>query len=171
MKTLIVYFSLSGNTKWLAEQIREEMPDADLHEIRLFHKPLKSKFWQNFIYGFNMIFNKDMPIETNPVNLNKYDNVIIGSPVWIGKTPPPIRQFLRENNLSKKKVAAFATCGGDVNQPFFKHLNQFVDAPFTATLLLKEPFTNSQKPDYEKIKQYISKLKKDWLELSENNNS
>lgn len=56
---------------------------------------------------------KLMPeIEDIGINLDDYDEIIIGSPVWWYTITPSIRTFLKENNLSGKRVIPFATNAG-----------------------------------------------------------
>ena len=45
-------------------------------------------------------------------NLNDYDTVLIGFPVWWDLAPRIINTFIEENNLENKKIFCFATSGG-----------------------------------------------------------
>ena len=94
MKTLIVYFSLSGNTKWMAEQIHHQLPDSTVHMVEMKDKPLKSKWLQMMVYGFKTTFYQDIPIKESHLNLSDYDTIIFGSPVWAGNVRPPMLAFL-----------------------------------------------------------------------------
>ncbi len=46
------------------------------------------------------------------INLDNYDEIIIGSPVWWYSITPVVREFLKENNLEGKTVIPFATNAG-----------------------------------------------------------
>ena len=51
-------------------------------------------------------------IEKLEIDLNEYDEIIVGSPVWWYTITPPIRTFLKENDLSGKIIVPFATNAG-----------------------------------------------------------
>ena len=52
------------------------------------------------------------------MDLNDYDKIIIGTSVWWYTITPVIREFLKKNDLSKKKVYAFATNAGWLGRTF-----------------------------------------------------
>ena len=51
-------------------------------------------------------------------DLSKYDEIIIGSPVWWYSITPPIRTFLMEENLTGKVIRPFATNAGWLGRTF-----------------------------------------------------
>ena len=58
MKILITYFSLTGNTEWLAHEIGNQLEATDYHQIELAgHQPAQG-IWAMFWYGFKSIFNR-----------------------------------------------------------------------------------------------------------------
>ena len=52
------------------------------------------------------------------VDLSKYDEIILGSPVWWYTIAPVIRTFLNDNDLSNKKIIPFATNAGWLGHTF-----------------------------------------------------
>ena len=48
-------------------------------------------------------------IEKLEIDLNEYDEIIVGSPAWWYTITPPIRTFLKENDLSGKIIVPFVT--------------------------------------------------------------
>ncbi len=115
MKTLIVYYSYEGSTKFIAETIANEI-EADLlelkPEIESNHQGIMKYFW----LGKQVVFKEKpelMPFQLNPEN---YDFILIGTPVWAGSYAPPLRTFFATNNLEGKKIAMFSCSeGGDKN--------------------------------------------------------
>ena len=108
MKTLVVYFSLTGATEFVAKIISEQLT-ADLCEV-VDKKHTKGKL----IYlkgGSASIREKLTKIEV-PKSIENYDLIIVGSPIWAGKITPAIRTFLSLNDFSEKKGAFFITLGG-----------------------------------------------------------
>ena len=109
LKTLVVYFSLTGSTEFAAKKISEQL-NADLCEV-LDKKHKKGKL----IYlkgGAASVREKLTKIEVSK-SIDGYDFIVVGSPVWAGKISPAIRTFLSLNDLSQKKGAFFITLGGD----------------------------------------------------------
>lgn len=55
-------------------------------------------------------------------NIDEYDTIIIGFPVWWYTAPTIINTFIEENNLEGKNVYVFVTSGGSSSQGSFKDL-------------------------------------------------
>lgn len=110
-KTLVVYFSCTGNTAQIASYIAE-IKNADLLEIEP-QKPYtsedlsKNETSRAYIEQHSNI--NDVKIKTTDVSLADYTTVYIGYPIWYGKAPRCICTFLAENDLSSKTVVAFCT--------------------------------------------------------------
>lgn len=110
-KTLVVYFSCTGNTAQIASYIAE-IKNADLLEIEA-QKPYtsedlsKNETSRAYIEQHSNI--NDVKIKTPDVSLADYTTVYIGYPIWYGKAPRCICTFLAENDLSSKTVVAFCT--------------------------------------------------------------
>ncbi len=120
MKTLIVYFSYSQNTKAIAEYIHDLIPKSDLIRIELKDDRKLSKWYAMIKYGFNTIFKRKMPIKKVEIDWAEYERVIIGSPVWVGNAPPPLLSFIEsyEFNLLTLPVSVFCSCGSDPGNYF-----------------------------------------------------
>lgn len=160
MKTLIVYFSLGGNTKWIAERIQVRLPNVTLHEIELAKQPLKGRFLQTMIYGFKTTFYRKMAIKNSNIDLAEYDAVIIGSPIWMGNVPPPVKAFINQYPLMDKKVAVFCSMGGEPSR-FFHKLRELVGVNlFAATLAIVEPLENLTEANFENINNFINEVDK-----------
>ncbi len=112
MRTLIVYYSLEGNTEYAAKRIAR-MTDADL--LRLVPKKPYRKGPAKYIRGGKGAIMAEAPeLEEYDVDFAKYDRIVIGFPVWASNVAPPIRTFVRENRarLGRKDIVAFACQGG-----------------------------------------------------------
>lgn len=82
---------------------------------------------QEYSKDYNLLVNEEqnnssdgkMPeIKDINIDLNQYDEIIIGTPVWWCSIAPVIRTFLSENDLSNKKVIPFATNAGWLGHTF-----------------------------------------------------
>ncbi|HSQ48774.1 MAG TPA: flavodoxin [Candidatus Deferrimicrobiaceae bacterium] len=104
MKTLVVYYTLSGNSKFAAEAIAAEL-GADLEEvIDLKKRQGKLAFLSNGRDAGQGKLTEIAPLKKNPTD---YDLVIIGGPIWNKSPTPAIRTYLDKTNLSGKKVGFF----------------------------------------------------------------
>ena len=105
-KSIILYYSFEGSTKKVAKFLAKEL-DLPIERIKPV-KDLKTKgFGKYIIGGGQVIMNKKpklMPIEAN---LDDYDTVFIGSPIWAGSFVPAIKSLLESGELIGKKVAFF----------------------------------------------------------------
>lgn len=118
MKILIIYLSVSGNTKKLAQVISNKMEGADLLPIELKTSIPKSKFWLIFKFGFLMSFRKAFRYKIKNIDVSAYDHVLIGSPVWMGLAAPPVLTVVERLGLSDKVRGVFVTCGAEEGTVF-----------------------------------------------------
>ncbi len=115
MKTLVAYFSAEhGRTAGLAEALAE-ITGADLFEIRPEQIYTKADLkYMNPLARCNRewIGKKDVPVRDRVEDLDQYDMVLIGFPIWYAVAPNVINTFCRGYDFTGKKVALFATSGG-----------------------------------------------------------
>ena len=115
MKTLVAYFSAEhGRTAGLAEALAE-ITGADLFEIRPEQIYTKADLkYMNPLARCNRewIGKKDVPVRNRVEDLDQYDMVLIGFPIWYAVAPNVINTFCRDYDFTGKKVALFATSGG-----------------------------------------------------------
>ncbi len=112
MKSCIIYYSYEGNTKVIADTLAGSL-GCDVFRIEP-KKAFNSKGLMKFVWGGKQAMMKEKP-ELLPFDfdLNQYDSVIIGSPVWSWTIAPAIRT-LCEDYLKHKDVFLFYTHeGGD----------------------------------------------------------
>jgi flavodoxins len=117
MKKLVVFYSYTGHTKMIAENIQRKL-NCDILEI----KPVKpySTDYQTVVdeEQNNSSVGKTPDIQKIDKNLNDYDEIIVGTPVWWYTIAPVIRTFLTQNDLSNKTIKPFATNAGWLGHTF-----------------------------------------------------
>ena len=125
MKTIIVYYSLEGNTDYAADRIADKL-GADKLRIRPVKEYQSKGFGKYLDGGRAAMFGAKPELEDYDVNLAKYDRIIIGFPVWAAAPAPPIRTFVEEHRglLRRKEVAAFACQGGSGAEKALKKLQK-----------------------------------------------
>ena len=114
-KKLVAYFSASGTTKKVAEMIAESA-GADLFCI--VPKVAYTKADLNWMdkksrSSVEMNDKKIRPEMVNtPLDVNAYDEIILGFPIWWYVAPTIVNTFLETYDFSGKKIVLFATSGG-----------------------------------------------------------
>jgi len=128
MKTLVVYFSLTGNTKVVAEKIAKKL-NADIDSI-IDTAKVGDK---GVMKEVNIDFKKDP---------SKYDLVVIGSPVWAFGIPPFTKKYLQNNKFGK--VAFF--CTFSLNSCLlFSKMKKFSKKPIAVLKIKSGQINNSDK--------------------------
>ena len=113
MRALLVFYSLEGNTEYVANKIREKT-GADILKL-VPKKAYRDKGFAKFFWGGKSAVMAEKPeLEPYEIDLSAYETVIFGFPVWAANFTPPIRTFVEDNKseLSGKKIAAFACQSG-----------------------------------------------------------
>lgn len=110
-KTLIVYFSWSGNTEALANEIQLQT-EADIFEI-VPEKPYTDDYDALLDIAQEEQRNEDRPaIAATIENFDDYDTVFVGYPNWWGDMPMILYSFFDDYDLSGKTIIPFVTSGG-----------------------------------------------------------
>jgi len=111
--SLIVYFSLTGNTekagKIISEFLKNKGVNVSLFKLIPEHNYSFLKNCQ-FALKEKEILLKEIP------EINDYDFLFIGSPIWAFNMTPAIRTFLNKSNLSGKNVFLFTTYGSGIGK-------------------------------------------------------
>lgn len=113
--TLVVYFSCTGTTKGLAEAVAEEL-NADLYEI-VPEEPYTSEDLDYHDDDSRSTKEMDDPssrpaISGSVENMEQYDRIILGYPIWWGEAPRVVSTFVESYDLSGKTIIPFCTSGG-----------------------------------------------------------
>ena len=105
-KTLILYYSLTGNTKASCEALQKTL-GADILEIKDLRN--RSGKWGFFKTAIASLIGRPTKIEPEHPNLSSYSFIILGSPIWTGKLSMAIRTLVDRNRFDGKKVVIFTT--------------------------------------------------------------
>ncbi|MCM8769965.1 MAG: hypothetical protein NC911_09945 [Candidatus Omnitrophica bacterium] len=132
---MIVYYSRTGNTKSLAEFLKDQL-SAEIQEIKT---NIEEKGKINFIRAGWQAVKKFCP-ELSPirVDLGRYDLVLIGTPVWALTMASPIRSFLKTYHSKLPAVGFFATMGKVGSESTFAHMADLVGKKPLACLAVSE---------------------------------
>jgi menaquinone-dependent protoporphyrinogen IX oxidase len=119
-RVLVVFHSSSGNTQKVAQAIAEPL-SADIEQIRAVNPrrvDIKGKGLGNFLNMGRAVFaaitGRATPIEQAQYEPAGYSLVVVGTPVYAGCVPGPVRAYLDQHRSKLKEVAFFCT-GEDPN--------------------------------------------------------
>ncbi len=116
---LVAYFSYTGTTRKVANEISQKT-NGDLFEIE------PQEDYGNLYLESNFeIRNNERPTLKNQVeNIDDYDIIFVGYPVWFHATPAPINTFLESYDLQGKLIIPFCTSGeSDIDETMPTFLN------------------------------------------------
>lgn len=105
MKILVVYYSLEGNTQFIAESIAECL-HADMLRLKP-KKEVKNNALKYLIGGKQASSKKKPELHSYDIVPSEYDLIIIGSPVWAFTMTPAVRSFIEQEKLQNKNIAIF----------------------------------------------------------------
>lgn len=116
-RKIIIYYSYTGHTRIIANMIKEKI-NCDILELKM-KVPYSNDYQTVVDEQQNNEHAKDTPeIEQLNIDLNNYDEIILGTPVWWYTIAPPIRTFLMENDLKGKVIKPYATNAGWLGRTF-----------------------------------------------------
>ncbi len=114
-KILVAYFSATGNTEGVAQKLAEEL-GADIYEI-VPEQPYTDEDL-NYSDSSTRATREQNDPDARPAisgsveNMEQYDTVLIGYPIWWGEAPRIMSTFIESYDFSEKTLAAFCTSSG-----------------------------------------------------------
>lgn len=158
-KTLIVYFSKTGNTKKLAEQI-QSLIGGSLVQIET-ERGYPSEYQAATEAAKHEKETDARPaLKTKIDNMNEYDVVFVGFPIWWSYTPMAIATFLESYDFSGKTIIPFCTHGGGgVGEAFNKVTMLTPNSIHSEGFIISGSRVSSAKIDIEKWLKGINMIK------------
>ena len=156
--TLVAYFSVTGNTKKVAQNLAKAT-GADIYEIKPV-KPYSSADlnWRDSNSRTSVEMNdpKSRPeiVEDN-FGVDNYDTIYLGFPIWWGTAPKIVHTFLEKYDFSGKKIIIFATSGSSGLGNTADNLKSSVS---TSTKIVEGKVLNGN-PSVEELKTWVNSLK------------
>ena len=109
MKTLVVYYSRTGKTRFVAEKVASELK-AEIEEVI----DLKKRSGRvGFLKaGYDATRGNQTDIEETKKSPSDFELTVVGTPVWNSRPASAIITYLKRNDFAGKKVAVFCTNEG-----------------------------------------------------------
>ena len=119
----VIYFSLSKNLNSKKIALTYE---GDIFELVNNEKLHKSTIGNMFIYGYKTLRNKDVNFDVPNIDFNKYDNIVLVSPVWAGRANLFMRKYLEKTKIKNKNITIVGSCDGGYKN-YFKSFKGLID--------------------------------------------
>ncbi|NPV42673.1 MAG: flavodoxin [Firmicutes bacterium] len=148
-KVLVAYYSRTGNTRCVAQKIKETI-GCDIEEI--IDKENRKGIIGFLKSGYQALKGIPAEIEENSKEVSQYDLVVIGTPVWAGRVSCAVRRYIIKNKDKFKNLAYFSTQMGTNEDRVFEDMEELCGRK----PLYKVRFTNKQIKNGE----YAEKIKK-----------
>ncbi|MDR2389044.1 MAG: NAD(P)H-dependent oxidoreductase [Tannerellaceae bacterium] len=149
-KTLIVYYSRTGNTEALANHI-QALTGADMFKIETVEAYPEDYPELTEIAQAEKNNQVRPAIKEEVDNIDQYDAIFIGFPIWWGTLPMVMATFLESYSLEGKTIIPFCTHGnGGVDQGFIEVQKLSSKANHKEGFSLKGIHVDSARLDVEK---------------------
>ena len=119
MKTAIIYYSYEGSCALVAKTIKDTIEAQEgrgsppgLFEIKTVDNKKRTGFAKYFWGGSQVVFHKKPALQPLSVDMNAYDLVVLGTPVWAGSPAPALVSFLDNVKINGKRIALFCSHRG-----------------------------------------------------------
>ena len=158
MKTIIVYYSLEGNTDHAARMLAKEL-DADLLRLETV-TPYPTSGAKKFLLGGKDAMSGVKPeLKPYAFDADAYDTVVIATPLWAWTYAPAIGTFLAENDVKGKKLALMVTSMGGQDGKCFDKLENQLGVKGVPHLSLLEPMKRAKPENSEAIRRFAEQVK------------
>ncbi|MCX6740666.1 MAG: hypothetical protein NTZ49_05585 [Candidatus Parcubacteria bacterium] len=152
MKSIVIYYSRTGNTQYVAEVLVNKL-GSGLLPLR--DKKNRQGAWNYIWSGFDAIMKKRTKLEEINFDINNFDLIFLGCPNWAANIPPAMRTFLERHYWQDKKVIFFCTQESMGAERVFNNLRLLTKG----AEILSEKFFNKVNSNKEASKIQIE----DWL--------
>lgn len=163
MKVAVVYYSMSGNTKYVADKIAENLEGkAQVDKVEILPvKAFPDSGFKKFLWGGKSALMGEKP-ELMPYEFDAslYDKIIIGTPVWASSCTPPMRTFLETHGdeIKEKDLGIYVCYSGGGAEKAIKKIKKYIGIEKAVTIELIDPKDKPNKDNEQKISGFCKKL-------------
>ena len=135
MKKLLIYYSYTGNGDVVANFLKEK--GVEVRPVKRAKKLPKSFFFGVLTGGFLAGTKHKDKLQEYDRDISKYDEIIIGSPIWNARISSPINRVLTDLDLKDKKLTFIFYAGSGTGDKALKRVNK--EYPHAKVIFLKDP--------------------------------
>lgn len=156
-KPIIIFYSLTGNTKFIAQAIAE-ITSGEILELKLEKEFKSSHDLRTVFWGGKQVVTKEKP-KLLPLtkNIADYNLIILGTPVWAFSVAPALRTFLSQNKLTNKKIALFCCHDGMPGKALANLKSELTGNEIIGDIAFREPLGN-QAENKKKLAEWLTNL-------------
>lgn len=158
--TLIIYYSFSGNSKKVAQYVKEKL-NADILELEP-ATPFSNDYDEVVAEWQNNDIKRDVEIKKINVDLKKYSKIVLITCTWWYGISPVMKRFLKENDLSGKDIIVAASNAGWIGHCFkdYETLTKNANIKGKLDLLFSADETQRDKmlTSYSELDKWIEQL-------------
>ena len=156
MKRLVVYYTLSGNTEEAANKIAGALGAEALRIDTA--KPMPKSFAAQILVGGGQVAMNHIPkIKPIDVDIDAYDENILGSPIWNSKGVPAINAFLKDTKAAAKVTSLFVLSqSGDISKCIAAITGKLPNLKNTVSLL--DSNQGASKDNDSKIEEFVRNI-------------
>ncbi|MDI6860493.1 MAG: hypothetical protein QMD25_00545 [Caldisericia bacterium] len=157
MKGIILYYSRTGNNKKLAKILKEKL-SFSLEEI--IDRKRRDGIIGFIISGYDALTKKLTKIEKLNSNIENFEHIVIGTPIWAGNITPAIRTFLLENKDKIRSYSVYSVSEfGEKNLKILDDFEKIIGFKAKSYLFLKD--SELEKNIFEnKVNKFIDNILK-----------
>lgn len=154
MKKLVVFYSLSGNTRLVAETIAKAA-GADVIELMPEKEMPRGGLRRIFQGGRSAVMGERPALKPFAFDPDEYGMFFLGTPVWAWTVAPPLNTFLSRHSLEGRPVALFCCHGGGPGRIFTRMREAIPGGIFLGELALKEPRNNATEAQLDLVVEWV----------------
>jgi flavodoxin len=155
MKSLVAYYTRTGNAKFVAQAVASEL-GSDVEEVVDLKKRAGPLGWVSA--GKDATRKSETQIAPTKLSPKDYDLIVIGQPIWAWSPTPAIRTYIKQNELSGKKIALFFTLDNEPKQAVEKTKALLPDSKFIGEITFVKALKNTEESK-KKITEWCNTLK------------
>lgn len=157
MKILIVYYSFDGSCKFVAEEINKNV-NAEILELEPKEEFQAKSFWKYVLGGKQVLTNKKPKLKNIEKEINSYDFIFLGTPVWAWNYAPPLKTFFSEYAIKNKKVALFCCSGGEKSKTLENMKKELHESEVIGEIEFIKPLKEKKDNVKEKIGSWVDNI-------------
>lgn len=157
LKKLVIYYSLDGNTKFIAENIALAT-NADLLQLKLQKEISRIPLIKQFMGGMQSSLKKRPEIDALDKNPENYDTIFIGTPVWAGTFASPYNTLFSKVSLKNKNIALFCCYAGSKGKTFDEFKKQLEGNNIVGETEFKSPAKTNKDENASNARKWATEI-------------
>ena len=143
-RVLIVYYSLEGNTGFVADECKKHL-NLSVRRLIVQNEPPKRGIMKFLKGGSSALRGLTPELANVDIRLDRFQTIILACPVWAGTCPPAMNSFLKEYPIGGKDIYLIGTsAGGNAEKMFDTMKSKLAGNNILGTLSLTKPLKNKE---------------------------